>query len=67
MLPAVFVDDSFFPVIEKDGMSVDSFKIDILLLLSFQGESDLSNGIWLKIDNNAFKSYEPLSKELTFF
>jgi hypothetical protein len=67
VLPAVFVNYPFFPVIEQNGVTVDPFQVDILLLFSFQRSEFVMDAVWLKLEFYGRNSHDVQSKELTFF
>lgn len=67
MFTTIFIYDPLFTVIKKEGMTINSFKINVLLFFSFQDKIcfDIS-GIALKLENSRFKYYCRDFKELTF-
>jgi len=52
MFSTIFIDDPLFTVIEKEGMTINSFKINVLLFFSFQDEIFFEiYGIASKLEN----------------
>ena len=52
MFPTIFVDDPLFTIVKKEGMTINSFKINVLLFFSFQDKICFEiSGIALKLEN----------------